>query len=152
MVVNPRRFRFSIGTYMAEEGASVFHIAEILDHTDTQNVRVYVETVSSIADPVAKATDAALAPLVQRFQGKIVDSPEVPAFDGMPNQVIPAIAPHLGIVHLNVGGVGHVRSGCPERRSVPAAAAGELLPVPLLCRPPRRPAPRDAPLDRNIPA
>jgi hypothetical protein len=24
----------------------------------------------------------------------------------MPNQVIPAIAPHLGIVHLNVGGVG----------------------------------------------
>ena len=27
--------------------------------TDTQNVRVYVETVSSIADPVAKATDAA---------------------------------------------------------------------------------------------
>ncbi len=106
IVVNPRRFRFSIGTFMAEEGASVFHIAEILDHTDTQNVRVYVETVSSIADPVAKATDAALAPLVQRFQGKIVDSPDLPAFDGMPNQVIPAIAPHLGIVHLDVGGVG----------------------------------------------
>ena len=106
MVMNARRFRFSIGTFMAEEGASVFHIAEILDHTDTQNVRVYVETVSSIADPVAKATDAALAPLVQRFQGKIVDSPDLTAFDRMPNQVIPAIAPHLGIVHLDVGGVG----------------------------------------------
>jgi hypothetical protein len=104
--MNPRRFRFSIGTFMAEEGASVFHIAEILDHTDTQNVRVYVETVSSIADPVAKATDTALAPLVQRFQGRIVDSPDLPAFDGMPKQVIPAIAPHLGIVHLDVGGVG----------------------------------------------
>src|SRR5437867_3108239 len=46
MMINPRRFRFSIATHMAEEGASAFHIAEVLDHTDTQNVRVYVETVS----------------------------------------------------------------------------------------------------------
>ncbi len=106
LVANARRFRFSIATHMAEEGASLFHIAEILDHTDTQNVRVYVETVSSIADPVAKATDAALAPLVRRFQGKIVDSSDTRVFDGLPNQVIPAVAPHLGIVHLNVGGVG----------------------------------------------
>jgi Phage integrase family len=106
LVVNARRFRFSTATHMAEEGASLFHIAEILDHTDTQNVRVYVETVSSIADPVAKATDAALAPLVRRFQGKIVDASETQIFDGLPNQMIPAAAPHLGIVHLNAGGVG----------------------------------------------
>ncbi len=106
LVMNARRFRFSIATHMAEEGASVFHIAEILDHTDTQNVRVYVETVSSIADHVARATDAALTPLVRRFQGKIVDSPDLPAFQDMPNQMIPAIASHLGVVHLDVGGVG----------------------------------------------
>lgn len=106
LVINPRRFRFSIATYMAEEGASAFHIAEILDHTDTQNVMVYVETVSSIADPVAKATDAALAPLVRRFQGKIVDSKEAAALEGLPNQVIPAIAPHLDIFHPNAGGIG----------------------------------------------
>jgi hypothetical protein len=43
LVINPRRFRFSIATHMAEEGASLFHIAEVLDHSDTQNVRVYVE-------------------------------------------------------------------------------------------------------------
>lgn len=106
LVMNARRFRFSIATYMAEEGASLFHIAEILDHTDTQNVRVYVETASSIADPVAKATDSALIPLVLRFQGKIVDSTDVPAFQHVANQVIPAIAPDLGIVHLDVGGIG----------------------------------------------
>jgi hypothetical protein len=106
LVMNARRFRFSIGTYMAEEGASIFHIAEILDHTDTQNVRVYVETVSSIADPVARATDAALIPLVQRFQGKVVSSTDAAAFPDMPKQLIPAIAPHLGIAHLDVGGVG----------------------------------------------
>jgi hypothetical protein len=106
LVMNARRFRFSIGTYMAEEGASIFHIAEILDHTDTQNVRVYVETVSSIADPVARATDAALIPLVHRFQGKVVSSTDAATLPDMPKQLIPAIAPHLGIAHLNAGGVG----------------------------------------------
>jgi integrase len=105
LVINPRRFRFSIATHMAEEGASVFHIAEVLDHSDTQNVRVYIETVSSIADPVAKATDEALAPLVRRFQGSIIDSSS-PAFAERPNQVIPAIATHLGIANLNAGGIG----------------------------------------------
>lgn len=106
LVINPRRFRFSIATHMAEEGASVFHIAEILDHSDTQNVRVYVETVSSIVDPVAKATDEVLIPLVRRFQGTIIDSASSAAFSGLPNQVIPAIAPHLGIANLNAGGIG----------------------------------------------
>lgn len=106
LVMNARRFRFSIGTHMAEEGASIFHIAEILDHTDTQNVRVYVETVSSIADPVARATDAALIPLVRRFQGKVGGATDLPAFQDGPKPFIPAIAPHLGIVRLDVGGVG----------------------------------------------
>jgi len=106
LLINPRRFRFSIATHMAEEGASVFHIAEVLDHSDTQNVRLYVETVSSIADPVAKATDEVLAPPVRRFQGTIIDSAPSAGFSGLPNQVIPAIAPHLGIANLNAGGIG----------------------------------------------
>ena len=42
LTISPRRFRFTIATHMAEEGASLFHIAEVLDHSDTQNVRVYV--------------------------------------------------------------------------------------------------------------
>ena len=106
LVINPRRFRFSIATHMAEEGASVFHIAEVLDHSDTQNVRVYIETVSSIADPVAKATDEVLAPLVRRFQGTIIEATGSPGLAGLPNQVIPPISPHIGIAHLNAGGIG----------------------------------------------
>ncbi len=101
LVINARRFRFSIATHMAEEGASLFHIAEVLDHSDTQNVRVYVETASTIADPVARATDAALMPLVRRFQGKIVES-----FTAAPDDIVPAAAPHLGAVHIDVGGIG----------------------------------------------
>jgi len=104
--MNARRFRFSIATHMAEEGASLFHIAEILDHSDTQNVRVYVETASSIADPVARATDDALTPLVRRFQGRIVDSDEASTVTELSNGRIPAAVPHLGIAQLDVGGIG----------------------------------------------
>jgi integrase len=99
--ITPRRFRFTIATHMAEEGASLFHIAEVLDHSDTQNVRVYVETASSITDAVARATDSALLPVVKRFQGKIVESTA-----GSQGPLIPASAPHLGIDHLDVGGIG----------------------------------------------
>jgi hypothetical protein len=98
LMITARRFRFSIATHMAEEGASLFHIAEVLDHSDTQNVRVYVETSSSITDPVANATDSALEPLVRRFQGKIIDSSR--------RSHRPASAPCLGIDHMDVGGIG----------------------------------------------
>ena len=106
MRMNARRFRFSIATHMAEEGASLFHIAEVLDHSDTQNVRVYVETASSIADPVALATDDALAPLVRRFQGRIIEADEASTVAGLSKGRIPAAVPHLGIAQLDVGGIG----------------------------------------------
>ncbi len=101
--LNPRRFRTSLATHMAAEGASKFHIAEILDHTDLQNVEVYTQTVSSIADRVAEATDPMLQPLIHRFLGKIADDPED---QRTAQQQIPALAPHLSIPLLNAGGIG----------------------------------------------
>src|SRR6185295_6219451 len=65
--LNPRRCRTTLATHMAEEGASRFHIAGVLDHTDLRTVAVYTETVSSIADAVARATDTQMGPLVDRF-------------------------------------------------------------------------------------
>jgi integrase len=104
--VSPRRFRYTLATHMAEEGASKYHIAEILDHIDLQNVNVYVETVSSIAAAVAKATDPALGPVVKRFLGRIADSKEKQVDQGLPNAIIPAMMPHLPFAVLNSGGVG----------------------------------------------
>ena len=103
--LHPRRFRYTLATHMAEEGTSKLHIAEELDHTDTTHVAVYVETVSSIADPVARATDGALLPLVRRFLGKIADS-SVKSLEDVPNQMIPGTIPHLTGAQLSVGGVG----------------------------------------------
>jgi integrase len=104
--LSPRRFRTTLATHMAEEGASKYQIAEILDHSDLNNVRVYVEVASTITDQVAAATDTALQPLVNRFLGKITDASKPQAFDGMPNQVIPSFVPHLPLPALNTGGVG----------------------------------------------
>jgi len=104
--LSPRRFRVTLATQMAEEGASKFQIAEVLDHSDLQNVNVYVETASTIADYVEKATDHALKPLVSRFLGKIVDSVETQAFEDIPNQIILAEVPHLPLPLLDAGGVG----------------------------------------------
>ena len=103
--LHARRFRYTLATHLAEAGASRFHIAEILDHTDLQNVDVYVETTARIADQVAQATDRVLEPLVQRFLGKVVETLGEPAFPDLPhNAVIPAAAPHLPL--LSVGGIG----------------------------------------------
>jgi integrase len=99
--ISARRFRFTLATQKAEEGASKFAIAVALDHTDLSYVNVYVETASSIADPVAEATDAALLPLVRRFQGKVVENIETMAFAGLPNQMIPAAATHLPMLNVS---------------------------------------------------
>jgi integrase len=40
--LSPRRFRYTLATEMAREGASPEKIAGVLDHTDLQNVSVYV--------------------------------------------------------------------------------------------------------------
>jgi len=104
--LSPRRFRTTLATHMAEEGASKYQIAEILDHSDLNNVKVYVEVASTITDHVAAATDTALQPLVNRFLGRVIDAIESQAFEGRPNQVIPSIVPHLPLPALNTGGVG----------------------------------------------
>jgi len=91
---------------MAAQGASKFHIAEILDHTDLQSADVYTQTVSSIADQVAEATDPMLQPLVHRFLGKIADTPEKSPEQEPPQPQIPALAPHLPLPMFNAGGIG----------------------------------------------
>lgn len=66
------RFRRTTGTRAAEEGYSELAIAEMLDHTDTQNVRVYVEGTPKIAENISRAVAFQMAPLAQAFAGKIV--------------------------------------------------------------------------------
>jgi len=104
--LNSRRFRYTLATHLAEEGASKFHLALVLDHADLNYVDVYTETTSTITGQVAAATDTLLEPLVNRFLGKIVETPDGPGSSSQPAQLIPAAAPHMPLPMLAAGGVG----------------------------------------------
>lgn len=103
LLVRPRRFRYTYATHLADAGASKYHLAELLDHTDLQSIDVYVETSPAIIDQAAKATDQALTPLIHRFLGKIVETTTV---DTANSAIIPDAAPHIGLPVLNTGGLG----------------------------------------------
>ena len=49
-------------------------IAEILDHTDTQNVGVYTEATPAIIERIDRAIAMQMAPLAQAFAGKLIKS------------------------------------------------------------------------------
>lgn len=70
--ITPVRFRRTFGTRAAQEGHGELVIAELLDHTDTQNVGVYVAAVPEIAARIDRAVAMALAPLAQAFKGVLI--------------------------------------------------------------------------------
>jgi hypothetical protein len=70
--INPYRFRYTIGTNAAQEGHGELVIAEMLDHSDTQNVKVYVKSTPAIIDRIDRAVAMKLAPMAQAFAGKII--------------------------------------------------------------------------------
>ncbi len=67
------RFRYTKGTRAAREGFGLMVIAELLDHTDIQNVGVYTKNVPEHAHALNKAMALQLAPYAQAFQGILVD-------------------------------------------------------------------------------
>jgi len=72
--ITPYRFRRTTGTRAAVEGHGELIIAELLDHTDTQNVGVYVQAVPEIVERIDRAMALHLAPLAQAFAGTIISS------------------------------------------------------------------------------
>lgn len=72
--VFPMRLRRTLATRAAREGFGELVIAELLDHSDTQNARVYTENVPEHVDAINKAMAHQLAPLAQAFAGVLVDA------------------------------------------------------------------------------
>lgn len=73
MNISPTRFRRTTGTRAAEEGYSALEIADLLDHSDTQNVQVYTASSPAIIDRIDRVIAMGIAPLAQAFAGKLVD-------------------------------------------------------------------------------
>lgn len=72
--LNPTRFRRTLGTRAAAEGRGKMVIAEMLDHSDLQNVDVYTEARPDIVDRLSEMMASAMAPLARAFAGEIGDS------------------------------------------------------------------------------
>jgi len=72
----PRRFRYTFGTRLAEEGASKVVIANRMGHADLQNVDVYVAASPKIVESIDRTMGALLAPLAMAFKGQLVEDEE----------------------------------------------------------------------------
>lgn len=72
--VNARRFRYTTGTRAAREGFGELVIAELLDHSDTQNAGVYVKNIPEHVKRLDESVGFQLAPYAQAFAGVLVDS------------------------------------------------------------------------------
>jgi integrase len=71
--VFPTRLRRTLATRAAREGYGSVVIAELLDHSDDQNARVYTENVPEHVNVINQAVAQQLAPLAQAFAGVLVD-------------------------------------------------------------------------------
>jgi integrase len=78
--VTPRRLRYTYATAMVKQGASAVELAELLDHTDLQNVRVYFNARSEIVERLDAALAEKLAPLVNAFKGKLISQEDTIEF------------------------------------------------------------------------
>ena len=72
--ITARRFRYTTGTRAAREGFGELVIAELLDHSDTQNSGVYIKNIPEHVERLDAAVGFQLAPYAQAFAGVLVDS------------------------------------------------------------------------------
>ena len=77
-----------------------------MDHTDLQNVEIYIQAAANFMNDVTPAVDHALTPLVRRFLGKVVDRDNPEPFEGIPKRVVPGSAPFLPVLNQPIGSIG----------------------------------------------
>ena len=70
--VTPYRFRYTLGTRAAQEGAGELTIATLLDHSDIQNVGCYVKNIPEYAVEISKIMNQPLARYAAAFAGLLV--------------------------------------------------------------------------------
>ncbi|MXR38285.1 site-specific integrase [Neisseriaceae bacterium B2N2-7] len=83
--ITTTRFRRTVATRAAMEGHGELIIAELLDHTDTQNVGIYIEARPEIVERIDRAMAMHLAPMAQAFAGLIIDNESQAARAGDPS-------------------------------------------------------------------
>lgn len=95
--ITATRFRRTVATRAAMEGHGELIIAELLDHTDTQNVGVYIEARPEIVERIDRAMAGYLAPMAQAFAGVVIDDESQATRVGDPSSRVcdPRFAPTM---------------------------------------------------------
>lgn len=110
--ITSSRFRKTFGTRAAEDGHGGLVIAELLDHTDTQNVGVYAKLTPKILDTIDEATAEAMGMIADAFAGRIItDEKEAERGDDMTSR----------IRYPQIGSVGSCGSFCACDSLAPVA-------------------------------
>ncbi len=95
--LNARRLRYTLATEAAKGGASRQKIAAVLDHTDLQNVEVYIEADSYVVEQLGARFDRVYEPFVRRFRGEVLEE------EPKGGAVVPFDVPGMA---LDLGGIG----------------------------------------------
>ncbi len=106
----PRRFRRTLATDMAVQGASKVQIAQALGHKDLQNVDVYLDASAVILDRMEE--DDAFDfqdEVVDLFMGKV----GAPDDEDVSEQRIPGAAPQVGGLKGTTGNIGACQKSSP---------------------------------------
>jgi len=89
IAVTSKRLRHTVATSAAREGHGELIIAELLDHSDTQNVGVYVKATPEIVERIDIAVALQMAPLARAFAGVIVsDESEAVRGDDLSSRIV----------------------------------------------------------------
>jgi len=92
---NPSRFRYSLATEAARDGASRFDIAHLLFHTDLQNVDVYFDAAGTVMEHIEGCLERAFGTHLDRFIGRVVSVSDPSPFEAVDRRVVPGVFPQL---------------------------------------------------------
>ena len=76
---NSKRFRHTLAKRANDDGADILVIAELLDHNDTQNVKVYTEGNANIIDRLNRTVAMEMAATAQAFAGILITRDDINA-------------------------------------------------------------------------
>lgn len=74
---NPKRFRHTLAKRAHDDGADIYVIAQLLDHSDTQSAGVYTEGSPDIVDRLNRSMVMELAPVAMAFAGVLISRPNI---------------------------------------------------------------------------
>jgi integrase len=77
LAVTTRRLRYTYASKMVRQGIAARDLAELLDHTDLQNVQVYYKASSRFVERLDTTTAKHIGPIVRAFMGEIVERKDV---------------------------------------------------------------------------